>query len=408
MTETTTRSPHEKLLSRRAQSVRSWLPASAAPPAVPLLILAGGVPDPAELPFAAIAEATQAVMDNPDDRHLALQYGGPQGPPPLRQELAEWIGQLEGIELTREHFMLTSGSAQALDNICRAFLDPDDAVIVESPTFSGSIRSFRGQEAVIYGVGLDDKGMLSDELRSVAERVGNDGRALKLIYSIPNFHNPAGVTMTLERREELVKVGRETGALIVEDAAYDGLRFDGEDLPSLFTLAGGEGVIRIGTFSKIIATGLRLGYSQADPEAIQALVNMRFDMGTSPMTARTVVELMRNGTMEDHRRRMVDLYRRKRDVMLEALQEHCAEHCSWSRPEGGFFIWLELKPGATAQEVSKTAYAEGAVVVPGDSFFCDEDCENFVRLAYSFIALDDIPEAIRRLGVALQKTYADG
>ncbi|HET9199650.1 MAG TPA: PLP-dependent aminotransferase family protein [Dehalococcoidia bacterium] len=408
MTETTTRSPHEKLLSRRAQSVRSWLPASAAPPAVPLLILAGGVPDPAELPFAAIAEATQAVMDNPDDRHLALQYGGPQGPPPLRQELAEWIGQLEGIELTREHFMLTSGSAQALDNICRAFLDPDDAVIVESPTFSGSIRSFRGQEAVIYGVGLDDKGMLSDELRSVAERVGNDGRALKLIYSIPNFHNPAGVTMTLERREELVKVGRETGALIIEDAAYDGLRFDGEDLPSLFTLAGGEGVIRIGTFSKIIATGLRLGYSQADPEAIQALVNMRFDMGTSPMTARTVVELMRNGTMEDHRRRMVDLYRRKRDVMLEALQEHCAEHCSWSRPEGGFFIWLELKPGATAQEVSKTAYAEGAVVVPGDSFFCDEDCENFVRLAYSFIALDDIPEAIRRLGVALQKTYADG
>lgn len=408
MTETTTRSPHEKLLSRRAQSVRSWLPASAAPPAVPLLILAGGVPDPAELPFAAIAEATQAVMDNPDDRHLALQYGGPQGPPPLRQELAEWIGQLEGIELTREHFMLTSGSAQALDNICRAFLDPDDAVIVESPTFSGSIRSFRGQEAVIYGVGLDDKGMLSDELRSVAERVGNDGRALKLIYSIPNFHNPAGVTMTLERREELVKVGRETGALIIEDAAYDGLRFDGEDLPSLFTLAGGEGVIRIGTFSKIIATGLRLGYSQADPEAIQALVNMRFDMGTSPMTARTVVELMRNGTMEDHRQRMVDLYRRKRDVMLEALQEHCAEHCSWSRPEGGFFIWLELKPGATAQEVSKTAYAEGAVVVPGDSFFCDEDCENFVRLAYSFIALDDIPEAIRRLGVALQKTYADG
>jgi 2-aminoadipate transaminase len=229
---------------------------------------------------------------------------------------------------------------------------------------------------------------------------------LKLIYSIPNFHNPAGVTMTLERREKLVKVGRDAGALIVEDAAYDGLRFEGDDLPSLFTLAGGEGVIRIGTFSKIIATGLRLGYSQADPEAIQALVNMRFDMGTSPLTARTVVELMRDGTMEEHRKRMVDLYRRKRDVMLEALEEHCAEYCSWSRPEGGFFIWVELKPGATAQEVSKVAYAEGAVVVPGDSFFCDEDCDNFVRLAYSFIALDDIPEAIRRLGLALQKAYS--
>jgi 2-aminoadipate transaminase len=386
--------------------VRSWLPASAAPPAVPLLILAGGVPDPAELPFAAISEATRAVMDNLDDRHLALQYGGPQGPPPLRQELAEWIGKIEGIELTREHFMLTSGSAQALDNICRAFLDPDDAVIVESPTFSGSIRSFRGQEAVIYGVALDEKGMVTDQLRSVVERVGNDGRTMKLIYSIPNFHNPAGVTMTLERREKLVKVGRDAGALIVEDAAYDGLRFEGDDLPSLFTLAGGEGVIRIGTFSKIIATGLRLGYSQADPEAIQALVNMRFDMGTSPLTARTVVELMRDGTMEEHRKRMVDLYRRKRDVMLEALEEHCAEYCSWSRPEGGFFIWVELKPGATAQEVSKVAYAEGAVVVPGDSFFCDEDCDNFVRLAYSFIALDDIPEAIRRLGLALQKAYS--
>jgi 2-aminoadipate transaminase len=399
---------HEHLLSRKAQSVRSWLPASAAPPAIPLLILAGGVPDPAELPFSAVADATRAVMENPEDRHLALQYGGPQGPPPLRQELAEWIGRLEGIELTREHFMLTSGSAQALDNICRAFLDPGDAVIVESPTFSGSIRSFRGQEAVIYGVSLDEKGMLTTELGDLAESIKSDGRTLKLIYTIPNFHNPAGVTMTLERREELVRMARDQEALIVEDAAYDGLRFDGEDLPSLYTLAGGDGVIRIGTFSKIIATGLRLGYSQAEPEVVQALVNMRFDMGTSPLTARTVVELMRNGTMEEHRQRMIDLYRRKRDMMLEALQEHCAAYCSWSRPEGGFFIWLELKPGASAQDVSKAAYAEGAVVVPGDSFFCDEDCDNFVRLAFSFIAIDDIPEAIRRLGVALQKTYEDG
>ncbi|HEX5938878.1 MAG TPA: PLP-dependent aminotransferase family protein, partial [Dehalococcoidia bacterium] len=330
MTETQTPRRLEQLLSRKAQGVRSWLPASAAPPAIPLLILAGGVPDPAELPFSAVAEATTAVMENPDDRHLALQYGGPQGPPPLRQELAEWIGRLDGIELTREHFMLAGGSAQALDNICRTFLDPGDAVIVESPTFSGSIRSFRGQEVVIYGVPLDEKGIRTDELRSTAERIRGEGKPLKLIYTIANFHNPAGVTMVLERRQELVKIAREYEALIVEDAAYDGLRFEGEDLPSLFTLAGGEGVIRIGTFSKIIATGLRLGYSQAEPEVIQALVNMRFDMGTSPLTARMVVELMRNGAMEEHRLRMIDLYRRKRDVMLEALEEHCAQYCSWS------------------------------------------------------------------------------
>ena len=234
-----------------------------------------------------------------------------------------------------------------------------------------------------------------------------DGRRLKLIYVIANFHNPAGVTMTLERRKELVEIAREAGALIVEDAAYDGLRYDGEDLPSLFTLAGGDGVIRIGTFSKIAATGLRLGYSQATPEVIGSLVNMRFDMGTSPLVARVVAELMRKGALERHRLAMVDLYRRKRDVMLAGLEEHCSAYCTWTQPEGGFFIWLELRPGHTGQEVSSAAYAEGAVVVPGDNFFADEDHDNFVRLAFSFIALDDIPEAIRRLGVALEKLYGD-
>ncbi|MEX2236053.1 MAG: PLP-dependent aminotransferase family protein [Dehalococcoidia bacterium] len=405
MTEVQSPPFHERLLSKQAQGVRSWLPASAAPPSVPLLILAGGVPDPAALPFAAIAEATSAVMSQEEEAKLALQYGGPQGPPPLRQELAAWIGSTEGIELTREHFMLTNGSAQALDNVCRAFLDSGDAVIVENPSFSGSIRSFRGPGAIIHGVALDEKGMVTEALRETAEAVRASGAPLKLIYTIPNFHNPAGVTMTLDRRRELVEIAREYGAIIVEDAAYDGLRFDGEDLPSLYTLAGGEGVIRIGTFSKIIATGLRLGYSQADPEVVKALINLRFDMGTSPFLARMVVELMRDGTMERHRQEMIDLYRSKRDAMLAGLEEHCADYCSWSRPEGGFFIWLELKPGHTSQEVSSAAYREGSVVVPGDSFFSDEDRDNFVRLAYSYIALDDIPEAIRRLGVALQKTY---
>jgi 2-aminoadipate transaminase len=398
---------HEQLLSKRAQKVRSWLPASAAPPAIPLLILAGGVPDPDELPFDAVAEATKAVMDDRGEARLALQYGGPQGPTPLRQELATWIGQDEGIELTKDNFMLTGGSAQALDNVSRAFLDAGDVVIVESPSFSGSIRTFRGQEAEVFGVPLDEKGIVTDELRERVGEIKAQGKTLKLIYVIPNFHNPAGVTMTIERRRELVGIARDAGAIIVEDAAYDGLRYDGENLPSLYTLAGGEGVIRIGTFSKIIATGLRLGYSQALPEVVGSLVNMRFDMGTSPLLARTVTELMRNGTMEQHRRAMVDLYREKRDVMLGALDEHCAAYCTWSRPEGGFFIWLELHPGHTADEVSKAAYAEGAVVVPGDTFFCAEDRHDFVRLAYSYIALADIPEAIRRLGGALAKTYGD-
>ncbi|MPZ22523.1 MAG: aminotransferase class I/II-fold pyridoxal phosphate-dependent enzyme [Dehalococcoidia bacterium] len=401
----TTQAPHHWLLSKRSRQLKAWLPASAAPPAVPLLILAGGVPDPGHLPFADIADATSALMEDEQDRATALQYGGPQGPVPLRQELADWIGRIEGIELSKDHFMLTGGSAQALDNICRAFLDPGDAVIVEDPSFSGSIRSIRGQDVEVVGIPLDDKGMLTDQARSAAESIRASGKRLKLIYVIPNFHNPVGVTMSLERRRDLIAIARDHGALIVEDAAYDGLRFYGEDLPSLYALSGGEGVIRMGTFSKIIATGLRLGFSQATPPVIESLVNMRFDMGTSPFTARMVVEMMRNGSMEEHREKMVELYRRKRDAMIEALAEHCGEYASWSQPEGGFFIWVELKPGASSQEVATAAYEEGAVVVAGESFFCNEDNHDHVRLAYSYIALEDIPEAIRRLGAGMKKVY---
>lgn len=395
--------PLSALMSARARAMQESEPASAAPPTVPLLSLTGGVPDPRGLPFAKVAECVAAVMDMPGDREASLQYGGPQGPAALRQALAERLSPLEGVELSAGHFTITSGSAHGLANVCATFLDPGDVVIVESPSFGASLRTIQYHQGELVGVGLDADGIRSDEAAEAVVRARAAGKRVKMIYVIPNFHNPTGVTMSLPRRQELLAIAREAGALIVEDGAYDGLRYEGEELPSLFGLAAGEGVVKLGTFSKQIATGLRLGWNLAAPEVVRALVSMRFDMGSSPFTSRFVLEYLRRGYLDEHLPRMIDLYRRKRDLMLAALEEHCSPYCRWQRPEGGFFLWLRLRE-PRAQEVVDAAYHEGVMVVPGNWFFADgRDPGDCVRLNFSYVAEEEIPEAIRRLGVAMRK-----
>ncbi|HEY8491039.1 MAG TPA: PLP-dependent aminotransferase family protein [Dehalococcoidia bacterium] len=393
----------EGLLAARTAAVRATAPASAAPPSVPLLTLTGGLPDPETLPRDELAEVTRLVLAR--EGREALQYGGPQGFLGLREVLAERASRREGLELTAENFMLASGSAHALANFCFTFVDPGDPVIVENPSFSGSIRTIRAHQAEVITVPVDREGLRTDALAEALERLAAAGRRAKFIYTIPTFHNPTGSTMTLARRRELLELAARHRVLVLEDDAYGELRYEGEPVPSLYALSGGEGVVRIGTFSKTLASGLRLGWTMARKEYVDALVRMRLDMGTSPFASRVVAEYAASGRLDRHVTRMLALYREKRDTMLSALERYCARWATWERPEGGFFLWLRLAPGADCGTVVRTGLELGVATVAGTGFYSDGDGAGYVRLAFSYVALEEIEEAVRRLGAALARVY---
>jgi 2-aminoadipate transaminase len=397
----------EQSLSRRVHAAGPayWgAGAAAAPPPIPPIALTGGVPDPESLPFDDLAEAARVVLER--EGRPALQYGGPQGFLGLREWLAERVGQADGLSLGPENLTITNGSAGALANICETFLDPGDVVMVEAPSYPGAMRTIRAQGARVEGVPVDAEGLRPEALAETVEALSRRGARPKLLYTIPNFHNPTGATLSLERRRAVLEIARRHRLLIVEDDAYGEIRFEGERVPSFFALSGGDGVLRVGTFSKTLATGLRVGWVAAAQEAADFLVRMRFDMGTSPWIQRLVAEYVSRGLLDRHLPQVLDIYRRKRDAMVAALAEHCAPYASWRLPSGGFFLWLEMdrrvQPSAIGG-LREAAVEEGVAYVSGDTFFVNRSGNQFIRLAYSFVAEQEIEEAIRRLGRALKR-----
>jgi 2-aminoadipate transaminase len=402
----------EQSLSRRVQAAGPayWgAGASAAPLPVPSIALTGGVPDPESLPSDDLAEAARVVLER--EGRLALQYGGPQGFPGLREWLAERVGRADGLSLGPENITITNGSAGALANVCETFLDPGDVVMAEAPSYPGAMRTIQAQGARVEGVPVDAEGLRPDALAETVEALSRRGARPKLLYTIPNFHNPTGFTLSLERRRAVLEIARRHRVIIVEDDAYGEIRFEGERVPSFFALSEGDGVLKVGTFSKTLATGLRVGWVAAAQEATDALVRMRFDMGTSPWVQRLVAEYVSAGHLDRHVPQVVEIYRRKRDAMATALTEYCAPFVRWRLPSGGFFLWLEMdrqvQPSATGR-LREAAAQEGVAYVSGDTFFVDRSGSQFIRLAYSFVAEQEIDEAIRRLGRALERAQRRG
>jgi 2-aminoadipate transaminase len=322
------------------------------------------VPDPESLPFDDLAEAARIVLER--EGRLALQYGGPQG-----------------------------------------FLDPGDVVMAEAPSYPGAMRTIRAQGARVQMVPVDAEGLRPDALAETLETLSREGARPKLLYTIPNFHNPTGATLSLERRQAVLEIARRHRLLIVEDDAYGEIRFEGERVPSFLALSGGDGVLKVGTFSKTLATGLRVGWVAAAQEATDFLVRMRFDMGTSPWIQRLVAEYVAAGHLARHLPQVVEIYRRKRDTMATALEEHCAPYVRWRLPSGGFFLWLETDRRVQPEALREAAAQEGVAYVSGDTFFVDRRGSQFIRLAYSFVAEQEIAEAIRRLGRALERAQTD-
>ena len=303
-------------------------------------------------------------------------------------------------------FVLTNGAAGAIDLVCAALLDPGDVVISEVPTFTGSIRTMRGHQADIVGIHMDDEGIRLDDLESAVARLRRDGRTVKFIYTIPTFQNPTGIDMSMARRRDLIRFAAEQGILILEDTAYAELYFGAERLPSLSAIAGGHGVITAGTFSKVIATGLRVGWAQASPELINAMLPARFDMGNSPVLHRMLHEYITGGEFAVHVDAMRGLYRRKVETLSGALRELGDAHVDFTTPEGGFFLWLHLQDGITARDLQTAAFEEGVIFPAGNAFYPDRDPGpdgESIRLAYSWTSEDDLREGAGRLAEAFRR-----
>lgn len=364
--------------------------------------LGGGIPDPDTLPASGLQQALDHVLATAPEE--ALRYGGVFGFEGLRDVLAKRQGGIQGISLDADNFLLTHGSAGGIDTICDTFLNPDDVVIAEQPNFAGSLRTIRGHLSEIVEAELGEDDNFASRVEDAVERVEAAGKRVKLLYTVPDYHNPTGATMSLATREALVEVCAKHHIFIMEDMAYTEIYFDKPPPPSLYAVADGHGVIQIGTFSKIIATGLRVGWVQAKLPVIESLARVRFDMGGSPLLHRALARYVESGTLEPHLTEMRELYRKKCETLVASLREHCEPYLRFEVPDGGFFLWAECI-GAKAQDVAREAAIEGVTFAAGSNFYAkrEEADTSHIRLALSYASIEELAEVGPRLRDAFRR-----
>ena len=377
----------------------TWTLPSEHPDLIPL---GGGIPDAPTIPTERFRDALNAVLDEEADD--AMVYGGWMGYERLRELIAERQNRIEGLDLDASDFIMHNGSSAAMDNIAKAFINPGDVPIVEGPSFSGIVETIQSYSAQIIEVPLDCDGMSLEAVASAIAESDAAGKTVKLIYTIPDFHNPTGVTMSAARRGALIELCANHRALLVEDGAYSELYFDRPPPPSLYSMSDGYGVLRVGSFSKVAATGLRIGWVQARPDIIGALSKVRFDMGTSPVLLRAMSRYVESGHLETHVDEMRELYALKCETLCDSLKEHCEPHVKFTRPDGGFFLWLECI-GASASEVRKASAEQGLIFPSGAAFFNDpgESRDRYLRLAFSSASVEQLAEVGPRLAAAFRK-----
>jgi DNA-binding transcriptional MocR family regulator len=375
-------------------------PGGAGDPA-DTIVFGGGIPDPPTLPREELLAAARRVLEK--DGPGALRYGGNQGDLLMRAWLAERLNDQEGAGVGPEHFVLTNGSGQAIQMCVTAFADAGDTILVERPSYSGALRAFRAYGLRMAAIEMDGEGVRLNALAQTLDRLFAEGRTPRFFYTMPTFHNPTGLTTSLPRREAVAGLLDRYGVLIVEDDAYGEIRCEGAPIPSYFRLTGGDGALRLSTVSKMLATGLRVGWITGRQDMIDALTRLRFDGGLSPFLLRTVAEFCASGDQDRHLAKMIPIYREKRDRMVTALAERCGQRVTWTTPEGGYFLWLKLADGIDPAALAAAMAAERVVARPGVQFFPDSDDHAYIRLCFSNPSPAEIDEGIRRLGRALDR-----
>jgi 2-aminoadipate transaminase len=363
-----------------------------------IISFAGGLPAPEMFPVREFEEACAYVLRR--EGAQALQYGPSEGYGPLREYLVERMRRYS-VPAEVDNILITNGSQQALDLVGRIFVDSTVVVCTERPTYLGALQAWNAYEANYCTVPLDDEGMIVDELEETVQRCHP-----KFIYVLPNFHNPAGVSLSEERRHKLAEVARKYDLFIVEDDPYGELRFEGQDLTPVVTLAQ-ERTIYVGTFSKTLAPGIRLGWVSAPQKVVSKLVQAKqgADLHTSTFVQVVANDICQRGFLRQHVKHIRATYKERRDTMLDAMAEFFPEEVKWFRPQGGLFLWTTTPPQLDMVDLFKVAVAEKVAYVPGDPFYpgADPEGRRHMRLNFSFAKPEVIVEGIRRLGNVLKK-----
>jgi 2-aminoadipate transaminase len=370
-----------------------------------VISLAGGLPDTSTFPpetFAAVASriATESCA-------RALQYGPTEGLEETKRCILE-VMAAENMRADPEDVVVTTGGQQVIDLVTKTLIDPGDVVIAEAPTYPGAVPVFSSYQAEVVQIDMDGEGMRVDLLEETLDRLEREGRTPKFVYTVPSFQNPAGVTLSLPRRKRLVEVAHERELLVLEDNPYGLLRYEGATNPPLYSLDGGVYVMYLGTFSKILSPGIRLGWVVAPPPVLEKinLGKQAADLCTSTLSQLMVQAYFEETRWRDYVDSLTDIYRARRDTMLDALADHFPPQAEWTRPAGGLFIWATLPDFIDTTDLLARALRENVAFVPGEAAYLDGRGRNAMRLNFSGCGDDELREGIRRIGEVVTEQVA--
>ena len=378
----------------KGSAVRELMALTARPE---VISFAGGMPAPELFPVEGVKEAACAVLDEMGRR--ALQYAPTEGYIPLREQIVKRMEERLHIKTDIDHVLITSGSQQGLDFSARVFLNPDDVILVESPSYVGALNAFNACEPTYVEVPTDDYGMIPEELEKILETTEN----VKLIYVIPDFQNPSGKTWSMERRERFMELVNKYEIPVIEDNPYGELRFEGEFLPSLKSMDTKDLVVFLGTMSKIFCPGLRIGWVCANEQVLAKynFVKQGADLQVSSFDQMLASKFMDMYDLNEHVEKIKAVYKVRRDLMLKTMEETFPEGVTWTKPEGGLFTWVTLPEGVDAGKIAPKLLEQNVAYVPGGAFYPYPGKENHFRLNYSNATEENLVEGIKRIGAVL-------
>lgn len=366
-----------------------------------IISFAGGLPAPESFPVEELKEIANEVLD--EDASAALQYGSTEGDPKLRELLVKRYRNM-GFDIGLENLVVTTASQQALDLLSKVFVNRGDVVICGLPSYLGGLSAFRSYGAELVGVCFDEQGMCPKNLEESIKELLVKGKKPKFIYTIPDFQNPAGITMPESRRQEIIDIAHKYDILIVEDSPYKELRFEGEHQKSIFEMDGSHQVITLGTFSKIFVPGFRIGWVIAHKDIIDKFVvaKQATDLCTSPFVQKISAKYMEKGFFDKNLKKIITTYREKRDIMLEAFEKYMPKGVTWTRPEGGLFLFLTLPEYMNSEELFMKAIDKKVAFVIGSAFHSNGEGKNTMRLNFSYVTKEKNLEGVKRLAQVIK------
>ena len=367
-----------------------------------IISFAGGLPAPETFPTEVLADITREVLE--ENGAMALQYGATEGDTKLRELIAANYRK-DGFDITKENVLITTASQQGLDLLGKVFIDPGDKVLVGLPSYLGGLAAFNAYQADMVGIPFDEYGMRSDKIEETLAELKSNNESPKFIYIIPDFQNPAGVTMPDFRRKEILEITKKYNVLIIEDSPYKEIRFEGEHQTSFYALDGSGQVLNLGTFSKIFVPGFRIGWMIGHPDIIDKFViaKQSTDLCTSPFVQKIAAKYIEKGYFSKNLKKTIQNYKEKKEVMIKAFEKYMPKEVKWTNPEGGLFLFITLPEHLDAGDLFIKAIEKKVAFVKGSVFHCDGSGKNTMRINFSFVSKEKNLEGVKRLAQVIRE-----